>query len=544
VAQWLGDPLPGQLPAHSYLALHSIHPDEHKILEPLANMDPGRLDFNPRHFDHPTFHIYLVGATLGAAHVAGLTELSAAPRFYLENPGHMARVYLVGRLLTVLFGAALLVVTGSLGARVAGPVGSWLAPLCLLASAPFVVHCHYLTTDLPLTFWMASSAAAALTARGRKGLWWSTVLAGLSAATKYYGLIALAFPLYGVYDRRSDFARPLRTASAMVGVAVGILLVTSPYMVIAPRQFIATGFDVWRQAIQHREASTELYLYPKLTPPGWLQYAGRVIPQSMGLPLALTAVAGLAAALVRRRGPVIYLLAGAVPYFLLIGAMPFHLVKHSLPLLPFLAVGAAALAGTSQGRWRTVAWVLLVPAMGHALLHCVNHVWVLRAEDTRILAGRWLHRNVPDRMPVARPWEASAFSVPADPGRRTVVAFCPILEGLRLDRLDPDRPPVFAATELEYRQYLRLKQLYPDEAAFFESLLQGGTPYADVAYRTVTFAPRGLLPYPALRPGFPPHDWIFVSPRTMLLIPSDHRLPGEDRRRSRGGPADPPPVKP
>jgi hypothetical protein len=523
VALWLGDPLPDELPDHAYVALHSMHPDEHKILEPLANMDPARLDFNPRHFDHPTLHIYLVGAALGLARVAGLIEVAESQQFYLHNPEEMGRVYLIGRLLTVLFGAGLLLIVAALAGRIVGPSGTWVAPLCVVASAPFVVHCHYLTTDLPLTFWIALSALASTSRSRKRAVWWSAAIAGLAAGTKYYGMIALVFPLYRVMSRRSSFVRPARTAAATALLALGVFALTSPYVVLAPRDFKTTGYDVWHEVFRRNGDPQEIYLYTKKTGPGWLQYAGHVIPESVGLPLALASVAGLVLAVARRAPHRGVLLLGTVPYFLLIGSMPFHLVKHSLPLLPFLGVGAAALLFQVRGVLRFVLSVALGLCVGFGLAHSVNHVWVLRTEDSRVAAGTWLEENVPESVPVARPWDASALGVPLDESKRQVISFCPIMQGLRLERLNIRPQPVFAMTEFEYRQYLRLRGLYTAEAAFFDGLLRGTPPGPWPRYRILSFSPRGLLPFPLLRPSFPPHDWIFYSPRVVVAIPCGER---------------------
>ncbi len=523
VALWLGNPLPADLPDHAYVALHSMHPDEHKILEPLANMDPARFDFNPRHFDHPTLHIYLVGAALGCARAAGLIEVSESQRFYLERPEQMARVYLIGRLLTVLFGAGLLLVVAALARRIAGSSGAWVAPLCLLASAPFVVHSHYLTTDLPLTFWMALSALLSVRRPGRRVLWWSAATAGLAAGTKYYGIISLVFPLYQVMAHRTSLRSAVGRAVGVVLVAAATFVLTSPYVVLAPGDFKTTGYDVWHEVVRRGDDPMEIYLYTKKTGLGWFQYAGHVIPESVGPPLFIASVAGLALAVAWRAPHREVLLLGTVPYFLLIGSMPFHLVKHSLPLLPFLAVGAAALLFRARGGLRTLLGVALGLCVVFGLTQTVNHVWVLRTEDTRLAVSKWLAGNLPGSVPVARPWEASALGVPLDERSRKVITFCPIMQGLRPQRLTVQPEPVFAMTEFEYRQYVRLRATYPREGAFFEGLLQGRPPGLPGRYSVLFFEARGVLPFPALRPSFPPHDWIFYSPRVAVAIPCDER---------------------
>jgi hypothetical protein len=94
-----------------------MHVDEASALAPLARMKPEGMDLNPHFFHWGTFHTYVAGAALGSGHVLGLLELRRDPLFYLNRPDQLARIYLAGRLLSVVLGAGTIAVVMKLAKR-------------------------------------------------------------------------------------------------------------------------------------------------------------------------------------------------------------------------------------------------------------------------------------------------------------------------------------------------------------------------------------------------------------------------------------------
>ena len=137
------------------------HPDEPfwviNILKMLKAGDP-----NPHDFIYPSFYYYLnalayliyyeAGRLLGAFH--SLADL-AEPRLLIGGSGktHHARLFLIGRSISVALGIATVALTVDLGRRFTGFVlGGLLAGLWVAISPTLVAHSRYLIPDGAVAF--------------------------------------------------------------------------------------------------------------------------------------------------------------------------------------------------------------------------------------------------------------------------------------------------------------------------------------------------------------------------------------------------------
>jgi len=223
--------------------------DEWTPMRALQQMEPRRLDFNPHYFENPTLFYYLIGAGAFTAGRIGWVRLDGDERFYFDHPEHLARVIVVGRCLTVLFGLATVWLTYRL-ARVfgLGRGGAGLAAGLLALHPSHVIHSHYMTVNVAVT--CATLAALVLIARWlrRRDLGSAAVagsVAGLALSIKYSA--ALLLPLLvaagvarATLDRRGGARDPGRavteTAAALACAAIAFVAGT-PYAVLAYDEF-------------------------------------------------------------------------------------------------------------------------------------------------------------------------------------------------------------------------------------------------------------------------------------------------------------------
>jgi UDP-N-acetylglucosamine transferase subunit ALG13 len=145
----------------------SYHPDENTYLHHIATANPAGLDFVidlPRQTVVP----YTLAALLASADAVDLFELQTSEDFYIAHPEEAAKIYLLGRFISVAAGMLTVVLLYRVVRRSFPDTPWWLAPLgaLFLAIVPgHVVNSHYLETDVPVTFlvfltvyWMASLA--------------------------------------------------------------------------------------------------------------------------------------------------------------------------------------------------------------------------------------------------------------------------------------------------------------------------------------------------------------------------------------------------
>src|SRR5262249_11026871 len=234
-----------------------------------------------------------------------------------------------------------------------------------------------------------------------------------------------------------------RDTVAAAGLAVGGFVMGTPFALLTPLAFGRGVLDELRE-VHTVQFGNEAAL------PGYLFNLGYSLPEALGWPLYLLALAGLAWALVVRGGREAVVLRVTVPYLLVIGTWSSRFERYVIPLLPSLTLlGAVALtqgvrwlaARTHVGRrpWPavalgTVSALVLAPALGRA----VAYHRLLARPDTRVLGSSWVEREVPPGAKIA----LEPFSLTLPVARRQLHE---APESLK--RLQPLRPAVLAPTD-------------------------------------------------------------------------------------------------
>jgi hypothetical protein len=229
-----------------------------------------------------------------------------------------------------------------------------------------VAYSRMAVTDVPLT--LGITIALALMVSGRIEL--AGLAVGVAASAKYPGIL-LAAPLVA-----AAWGRWRRLAIAGALALLGFVA-TSPFVVLHLGQ--AAG-DVWRV----QQAAREGWLGFENDPGAPIAFVQRLW-DGLG-PVLIIAGAGLVLALVRRTRADLVLGVFVLVYFADLMTLHAHFDRYVLPLIP--ALGALA------GRLRSVAPVTL-------LLLVVPLTWAVRdahdltKTDSRIVAHRWVERNLP-----------------------------------------------------------------------------------------------------------------------------------------------------
>jgi len=213
--------------------LYSRQPDEMITFQALARMDPRSGDLDPRLYQYGGGFIYLVGAAVGLCHVLGLTQLSADPGVYLTHPALFARFYLAARIVTLLFGALLLVAAARLARRAAGRAAGWAAFVLVAASPVFITGVLEAKPHLPsvcLVLWATLAALAWHAHRRPRDLLRLGAAAGYALGLVLTGLAAaLLWPVLALaHGPRRRVWRSLALAALL---ALAVYAVTNPFVV-------------------------------------------------------------------------------------------------------------------------------------------------------------------------------------------------------------------------------------------------------------------------------------------------------------------------
>ncbi len=133
------------------------HPDEPAIVGPVRMiMQTG--DFNPHWFHWPSFYIYVQLAVASARYFYGVSK----GQFVAVAGMAMPHFYPAGRFITALFGVASIYVIFLAGRRLFNRNTGTIAALLLAVSFLHVKDSHYITVDVPATFFVILSFFFAL----------------------------------------------------------------------------------------------------------------------------------------------------------------------------------------------------------------------------------------------------------------------------------------------------------------------------------------------------------------------------------------------
>ena len=348
-------------------------------------------------FDYPGLYLYV---QMGVACV-GFMAGAMSGRWQSLDHVTADEFYLWGRTVTAILGTLTVLIVHRIGMR-------WGARCALLASALLAVmplhvrESHYVLTDVPMTFFVALAFLLTLGAHERPtaaAFAKAGAAAGLAAATKYPGGLALVLPLVAAW--MTPETRPSRLAAALaaIGGCAAAFLLAAPYTVLDLPGFL-NGYA--------RLASGYAGIPPP--EPGWILYL-KHLRTNLHWPAMLLMMAGVVLASVRAvRGPgrVRWTLAIVFPliYSSFISTQTLIFGRYLLPVVPFLCVliAAAVVSGVSLLRRFEIpraARTALIAGLTVAVLfplasQSIGFNRMISRPSTLEVAYAWIVENVPD----------------------------------------------------------------------------------------------------------------------------------------------------
>jgi hypothetical protein len=469
----------GVVSRSAFNPIRSYHPDEYVFLKSLSAMEPSKLKLFPGFFGWPALHFYILGAGLKAASWIGFVKLIPDVDFYFQNPEEMARLYLTGRYLTLLFAAGCILVAWAAVRRLLGNEGAAAAALLLAATPLFTVNCRYVTGDVPMLFWLSLVllfSAAILDGAGRRTYVLAGIALGLAAATRYQGALG-AFMIAAAHLLRpqtgeKQWSRFIRDKEIWIAAGVSLLVffLCNPYIFAHLAQFLR---ELTSEAAGGSGERSRLFVGALLQP-----------AVGLGIMLSVAAAAALCMAFIRRdRTAVFLLLALGLPGLLLMLGQP-TMVRYMMSSLLF-PVTLTAWAFAKLHRRGTEIGKTFSRAAAPALMACLllftfwqsaafGRLYSDPACDTRTRAGEYIAQNIRAGSTIgviSEPWQ---FELPPiDSSRYRIVVGRPDLGPNGLAAKAPDfivasdiqAPPLAARTPL------------PGEADFWGAFWNGEKPF-------------------------------------------------------------------
>lgn len=378
------------------LHVASYHPDERVIHLYAQQIEPAKLDFDPGFYNYGTLYLTL---TRVASLVADGYDGQPAPTTPVQQEAQVNRDILAGRWLSALAGALLGWVVFALLYRRTHLIGAVMGGLAVTFAPGLMMHSRFQTVDVLMTLFTAVSLLWATRLIPREGdpepdvvrlALWAGVFAGLSAGTKYSGVLAIG-ALFVILALRRP---PKAWVAAGVGLAatLGTFLLTTPGVLKNTSKFMeGVSYELAHTAEGHG-------LVFAATPSGFVMHVFNVLA-AYGLLLTALSLAGLGRGVWRKHAWLLGLAAFAVAYYVLIGRAEVKFLRYVFPLLPVLAVGFGWLMGQAHKhpnrKWRALvgAGVFGLASFGGLDVSLITSMWMM-GQDPRDEAVRYLRKQV------------------------------------------------------------------------------------------------------------------------------------------------------
>ena len=519
-----------------------LSPDELNVWNISARLSWQDLDTHFYNYSGLTFYLNFF-----AAQVARLFGIALQPHTIL----------LINRLWSVFFGT-LTIPLAYLAARdffAEAKAGAWAA--WMVALLPIHVwHSHFGTSDISLVFWVTVSFWLALRAFQKPGavrFLLGGLAVGVAIGVKFNGLLAGISFLVAAWaawreKRIQSFPKVILFLSLSGAAALIGFFLVSPFSLIHLKTTISAFF------FESAHVKGGHYGFD-LSPDGWpyfpyIYQLFSAFPFSFGLPLYLSAAAGVAFFVIRRKKTEVILgLAFALLYLGIVASWKFVPSRYYLPVFPIMLIlaswGATRLFASSRGWLRAAAWLLAVPLFAWTLAFNISTVDRFRS-DTRLEAVRWAEKTLPpkSRIILVEPIFDRRFIVPADsPGpmpfsvplyRVMEKSYMPLFDRSRFEVLTRDlqrtvsdlqrrrlgRGDILCLSSLVFLRDVRLKEKASERLRLWNSIRKNPRKFRRLRVFDSPFLNRGF--YAALDPMF---ACDFVSPTIEFYEPLARRRP-------------------
>ncbi|WP_238596534.1 ArnT family glycosyltransferase [Abditibacterium utsteinense] len=473
---------------------YSYHPDEstRQIVGAVVSLLQG--DFNPHFFNYPSLSIYATWGVYQLLAGLGLTTNATAPQY----PWPVVRdVIFAGRLFSIFCGAATAPLIFLIARRLNLGKAAVLAGVLIALAPGHVQHSHFATVDVPASFFVTLCFYLTLRAENWRGLAWAALVAGLAAGTKYNAGIVVIAPLFALHFLwNRDTKHKVLASLALVFLTLASAIVTTPYALLAPREFWGDGLRGGESGFAY-----ELLVHPKIgsgeifqgTGNGWIYHFTFNLPFVLTWPIVIVALIGIYfAAKKRELWPI---LAFVSVFFFSLGFSQVRFMRYLLPLAPLLCL-LAAFGASRLPKPRICGLILGL----FALWGTKDVLWPFVQTDPRDSSIQSQGSHLTTFALAHNPW---FYTPPFQPqGFNNPVAGMPVT-GFNREKIEAVGD-IFAVSEFEWRETVRLQ---PD-GDVAQLLKQLGR--FEIAKTRIPFALPGR--------DFVPHDYLYTNPETRLYF--------------------------
>lgn len=371
-----------KLPRNFYNLIRSYHPDEYFIIKVLASMKPEKFDFNPHQFAIGGAYLYLVGFLFYFLSKLKIIKLTKDLSFYFYNPEEIGKFYIAGRLITVIFGIGVIILSYLIAKKLyRGKNKCLLIPFFLSFSPLIILNSLYMYVDIPGLFWIMLSLYYSLKIFENpdyKNFFLSGIFSGLACGTKINLFISIFIPLFSSILILKDIKKFL---ISLIYISGGFLLsfgLTNPYF------FITFPLPIV-ELKQHTPLSFSGNFYFK------------ALGYGIGWPLFILSLIGIFSNrenFLKKERFLLFLWISL--YFLFISLFSKNYARYILPIVPSLIIlGYEFFLIEGKNKFLNhTKKVLLYFSLLYAFIYGISFKSLFLRENVRTEAGKWIKENI------------------------------------------------------------------------------------------------------------------------------------------------------
>ncbi|MDD3726451.1 MAG: phospholipid carrier-dependent glycosyltransferase, partial [Candidatus Ratteibacteria bacterium] len=361
--------------------IRSYHPDEYFIIKCLQEISPQKI-FTWTQFSIGGAYLYLYGFLLFFLALTGFIHLSRDITYYFFNPGEIAKFYITGRVLCLIYGIGIVVLTYIITKKISkNKIAAFFSSILLIFSPLFLMNAHYMYVDIPGIFWIM--LAIYLAVRHLNGEKTNPIFMGLAAGMAAGNKITFLLAFFIPFATFLMDGKGLREKTKNIGYSflsfIGIFIIAHPYIFTSFYQmFFGKGQNATRISF-----SPDFYITS-------LRYG-------MGTPLLLFLILGTIFTLLKKfdKGRILVVL-WLIFFFLTMSSLSLKFARYILSLLPpFIIVGLTGWFSFENRVAVFIRKVVLTLILVFTFVYGMAFDMLFIKENIRTEAGIWIKESIP-----------------------------------------------------------------------------------------------------------------------------------------------------
>ncbi len=392
------------LPGKDYY--FSYNSDEVHYIRGLSRMEPEKLDFNPHYFNWGTWHYYELGAIIGLAGFLNIVKLSKDKYFYYANPSEMAKIYLAGRFLSVLFALGTILLVYLIGKEIYSQNLGLLAGFFMAINPAHIVNSHYLKADTSVTFWITLLLLSCIYLLKMCRLKWyilSGIFSGLAIGAQQNGICFMHTILFAHLLKEYktpfnfEYAKKILLSRKLW---IGYLAVFITYLIINPSLYLSSAEFVKGHILLRSKWGTVAVVDTVIDK---INIANILSLFSVGLTpfFVFMGMAGLLYGIISKSRKFLLVVFWLLPYLIIMVTIKALNTRYQILIYPglFLLAGGAIQFFYRKAKFkylRVILVLIIILFSFYALIYSYAYDKELAREKTiQQEASEWLILNVP-----------------------------------------------------------------------------------------------------------------------------------------------------